>query len=97
MAAEEMVRLHATIEGYVQGVSFRYFVTKVAINLGVTGWVRNRYDGSVEVLAEGTRSSLDKLLAELRKGPPSALVTGLEHEWQTATREFPDFNIRPTA
>jgi acylphosphatase len=96
MDPEELARLHAMIDGYVQGVSFRYFVTKVAINLGVTGWVRNRYDGSVEVLAEGTRSSLDKLLAELRKGPPSALVTELEHEWQAATKEFRDFNVRST-
>lgn len=96
MEAEETTRLHAKIEGYVQGVSFRYFVIKIAINLGITGWVRNRYDGSVEVLAEGKRSTLDKLLSELRKGPPSAVVTGLDHEWQPATKEFTDFNIQPT-
>jgi acylphosphatase len=97
MPADELGRLHATIEGYVQGVSFRYFVTQAANNLRVTGWVRNRYDGSVEVFAEGSRSSLDKLLAELRKGPPSAIVTKLEHEWLPATSEFLDFKVHPTA
>jgi len=96
MEAEQLTRLHAIIEGYVQGVSFRYFVIQVALKLGIKGWVRNRYDGSVEVLAEGKRSSLEKLLVELRKGPPSALVTGFKHEWQTATKEFNDFNILPT-
>lgn len=97
MAADEFVRLHATIEGHVQGVSFRYFVTRVAEGLGVTGWVRNRYDGNVEVIAEGSRSSLDRLLVELREGPPQAFVTGLKHEWLPATKEFPRFTVLHTA
>lgn len=96
MEEQQLTRLHATIEGYVQGVSFRYFVSQVALNLNVTGWVRNRYDGSVEVLAEGNRSALDKLLVEIRKGPPTSVVTGLKHEWQPASNEFSDFDILHT-
>lgn len=96
MAEDEFSRLHATVEGYVQGVSFRYFVVKIANSLNITGWVRNRYDGSVEVVAEGPRSALDKLLGSLRQGPPSALVTAFDHEWLPPSKEFPDFRVLPT-
>jgi acylphosphatase len=97
VSADEIVRLHAILEGHVQGVSFRYFVTRVADFLGVTGWVRNRYDGSVEVIAEGPHSSLRSLLAELHKGPPSAVVTELKQEWMPATKEFSNFSVHHTA
>lgn len=97
MTNEDLTRLHATIEGRVQGVNFRYFVIQKAHGLGVQGWVRNRYDGSVEVLAEGQRSKLDNLLSALRQGPPSAIVTRVKHKWQTSTGEFSDFQVRPTA
>jgi acylphosphatase len=97
MTSDEFTRLHANIEGYVQGVSFRYFVTKTANSLYVKGWVRNRYNGSVEVVAEGQRSALDKLLAALHQGPPSALVMTLDHEWLPPTNEFHDFKVFPTA
>jgi acylphosphatase len=96
VANNDLTRLHVTIEGRVQGVNFRYFVTQKAYGLGVTGWVRNCYDGSVEVLAEGQRSKLENLISALRQGPPSAVVTGVKHEWQTVTGEFSDFQVRPT-
>ena len=57
-----MEMLHSRIEGYVQGVGFRYFVLEKAQDLGLTGWVRNCTNGDVEVLAEGTREQLEKLL-----------------------------------
>ena len=60
-------RLHFHVEGMVQGVGFRYFVLRSAQKLGLTGWVRNRYDGRVEVMAEGTLTSLNRLLQELRR------------------------------
>src|SRR5512137_2270255 len=56
------VRLHAVISGIVQGVNFRYYTTRQAQELGLTGWVANRWDGSVEVVAEGARSQLEDLL-----------------------------------
>lgn len=89
-------RLHATIEGRVQGVGFRYFVLDVAQEIGLHGWVRNRWDGSVEVVAEGSRKSLELLLSALYRGPRSADVRSLRPEWHVATREFKDFSIRST-
>ena len=58
-------RLHSIVEGHVQGVGFRYFVVDTALSLGITGWVRNRFDGSVEVLAEGEGKSLNELILAL--------------------------------
>ena len=89
-------RLHSVVEGYVQGVGFRYFVLDTANVLGITGWVRNRADGNVEVLAEGEQSSLDKLLQALHHGPRSARVFNVTEEWHTASGEFSAFSIRPT-
>jgi acylphosphatase len=62
------------VEGRVQGVGFRYFVRQAARQLGVAGWVRNRPDGSVEVLADGPPSALDELELSLREGPPGSRV-----------------------
>lgn len=97
MSQSEKARLHAIVEGHVQGVGFRYFVQDTALALRLKGWVRNRWDGSVEVLAEGERANLEKLLAALHRGPRSAHVTRLIHEWQTPTDEFLSFSIRPTS
>ncbi len=80
--------------GLVQGVSFRWATVDEAELLGLTGWVRNRPDGSVEVLAEGPRTPLDQLLEFLRHGPPHAVVKGVEADWPPATGEFQSFEIR---
>lgn len=90
------VRLHAVVEGRVQGVGFRYFVLEKAQLLGVTGWVRNRWDDTVEVTAEGERQTLEKLLAHLQRGPRSSMVTTVKTAWQEATGEFMRFGILPT-
>lgn len=97
MNAPELTRLHAVIEGRVQGVGFRMFVQNTAAALGLTGWVRNRWNRSVEVIAEGNRTALDQLLAALQRGPRSALVTKVRPEWQAATGEFTSFRIRSTS
>lgn len=93
----ETLRLTATVEGRVQGVGFRYFVQQRAQALGLTGWVRNRWNGKVEVLAEGTRPQLEALLGALRQGPPAARVLGVQFEWQPASGEFGGFHVRRTA
>jgi acylphosphatase len=62
------------VRGRVQGVGFRWFVEREARLLGIAGWVRNNYNGSVEVLAQGTVDQLATLLSRLRKGPPAARV-----------------------
>jgi acylphosphatase len=89
-----MLRLHVTIRGGVQGVGFRYFVLRRARALGLTGWVRNRADGTVEVDAEGDRAALEGLLERLREGPPGATVAGVEVDWSTAETSHPDFEVK---
>jgi acylphosphatase len=97
MTTNESFRLHAIVSGRVQGVGFRAFVEQTAANLGLVGWVRNRWNGEVEVLAEGNRSTLDKLLAALWRGPTASRVTQVSAEWQPATGEFDWFFVRSTA
>lgn len=91
---EDRTRLHAIVRGIVQGVNFRYYTRREAQRLLLTGWVRNRSDGTVEVVAEGPRAHLDRLLDFLHAGPPMAHVTGVEATWHPATGEFTAFEIR---
>ncbi len=92
----QLSRLHAIVEGRVQGVGFRYFVVDSAERLGVTGWVRNRWDDTVEVTAEGDRQTLEKLLADLEKGPRAAFVSRVQTDWEPGTGEFKRFWITST-
>ncbi len=92
----DAMRLHALIHGHVQGVGFRYFVQDRALALGLVGWVRNTFDGDVEVVAEGPRPRLEALLDHLRRGPRAAVVMGVDVEWSPASGEFRRFEIRPT-
>lgn len=62
------IRWHMTVTGRVQGVGYRYAVVMAARRIGAVGWVRNRYDGSVECEAQGTRDQLDRLVAAMRAG-----------------------------
>jgi acylphosphatase len=89
----EEARLHVVVEGIVQGVNFRYHTRRVARSLLLAGWVRNTPDGHVEVLAEGTRQSLEQLLAFLRKGPASARVERVTSTWLHFAGEFDEFQI----
>src|ERR1700756_241837 len=66
------------VRGRVQGVGFRWFVEREAHMLGVAGWVRNNHNGSVEVLAQGTRDQLSGLRSRLREGPRAARVDTVE-------------------
>lgn len=89
-------RLHARIYGLVQGVGFRHFVWKRAQALGITGWVRNCRDGSVEVVAEGPEEALQQLLEYLRRGPLGSRVDKVDVRWEMPTLEFLEFEVRPT-
>ena len=93
MSSKNHVRLHAMVEGRVQGVGFRYFVLQNARELGLTGWVRNIYGMKVEVTAEGSEAILKHLVQLLYKGPRSAHVTAVKADWLKATGEFSDFNV----
>ena len=73
-----MTGVRYLISGQVQGVGFRWFVEREAHILGIAGWVRNNADGSVEVLAQGTRDQLLGLRARLRQGPRAARVDDVQ-------------------
>jgi acylphosphatase len=90
-------RLHAIVEGRVQGVGFRFFVRENAAALGLTGWVRNLWDDRVELTAEGSREQLERLLSFVRRGPRAAFVTQVKSDWQPASGEYKDFRVYPTA
>jgi acylphosphatase len=97
MTDEAKSQLHAIVEGRVQGVSFRYFVVEQAENLDISGWVRNLWNGGVEVTAEGTRQDLETLLQALRDGPPMASVADVNFDWLPYTGEFRGFRVKATA
>jgi acylphosphatase len=87
-------RLRMTVTGTVQGVGFRYFAVRAARRLGITGWVANRPDGSVEVVAEGEAGMLAEFASELRHGPAAAGVTGVRTQPEAYVAEFKDFNLK---
>ncbi len=88
------VRVHVIISGRVQGVFFRMETQRAARRLGVTGWVRNLPDGTVEAVLEGSRSQVDAMLDWCRQGPPSARVDDLRIQEQSAAGEFEGFDVR---
>jgi len=91
---QKKVRAHAIITGRVQGVFFRLETQNAARRHGVTGWVRNKMDGSVEAVFEGEEADVTATLTWCREGPPRARVSNVEVTWQTHTGEFKDFGVR---
>jgi acylphosphatase len=85
---------HVVISGHVQGVGFRYSMADEAERLGVTGWVRNRRDGTVEAVVDGEADAVASLLDWARRGPPAARVTGVQISETAET--FDRFEMRPT-
>ena len=90
-----MVARHLQISGRVQGVGFRYAMQSEAARLGVNGWVRNRRDGSVEALAQGSAQAVAALTEWARRGPPGARVTDLRVA-HAAEESHAGFELRPT-
>lgn len=89
-----MKRLRIFVYGKVQGVFFRANTRKKAKRLGIKGWVRNRKDGSVEILAEGKKEKIKELIGWARSGPPAARVEKIEKNKEKIKKEFRDFKIR---
>jgi acylphosphatase len=87
-------RVNIFVSGLVQGVFFRSQTKNKAEELGLFGWVRNLTDGRVEILAEGEREKLEKLVDWAKKGPASARVDDLQIDWQEFKGEFGGFEIR---
>lgn len=87
-------RLRAIVRGTVQGVGFRWFVQRTAARLELRGWVANRADRTVEVVAEGQRDALDTLLSAIRDGSPTSVVRDVDVRWGPAVGGLEDFQIR---
>jgi acylphosphatase len=81
------------VEGFVQGVGFRYFVFKSANTLDLTGWVKNIPDGSVLVYAEGGRGQIDDLINQLKIGPGAADVRDVKVRWTEFSGKFKSFEV----
>lgn len=97
MNAEGLARLRMTISGRVQGVGFRFFVQEQAEVLGLKGWVRNTWDGNVELLAEGPRPDLEMLRDRAAQGPPASFVAKAEESWEPATGQYSRFFVASSA
>ena len=89
-----MKTLKVRIEGRVQGVCFRDYTMRQARAEGVTGWVRNCADGSVEALICGTDPALQRMLAWFEEGPPRSQVSAVKSQKLTPPRNFSDFQIK---
>ena len=90
----ETVTRRLAVRGRVQGVGYRFSMVEAAERLGVTGWVRNRADGSVEAIVQGAPEAVDAVIAWARKGPRSAVVQSVQVE--DAEGHFVSFESRPT-
>jgi acylphosphatase len=87
-------RLRATVRGTVQGVGFRYATVREALAIGgITGYVRNDSDGSVMVVAEGSRDRLQRLARWLERGPSGSAVRSVRAEYGPATGSFSSFGV----
>jgi acylphosphatase len=91
----QWARVHCTVSGRVQGVAFRASARRQARLLGLTGWVCNRTDGTVEILAEGERTALQQLVDWCHQGPPAARVTRVEVHWSVYAGDLAEFDILP--
>jgi acylphosphatase len=86
-------QLQLIVRGRVQGVYFRASAQREARRLGLNGWVRNRTDGAVEILAEGEETSIRELYGWAQKGPGAARVDRVDTRWRSYTGEFSEFRI----
>lgn len=87
-------RVHLKIAGRVQGVYYRASARQKAQSLGLTGWVMNCPDGSVEAVAEGSFAGIEEFIAWCRVGPTGARVANVSIQWQVAEDAFNEFSIK---
>jgi len=88
-----MKRIHVFYSGRVQGVGFRFTAERIALSLGITGWVKNIYDGRVEIVAEADEKKLEKFLKEINSYF-SNYIQDQDTDWQESTGEFKDFGLK---
>lgn len=87
-------QIHCIVRGRVQGVFYRASTQREAKRLGVTGWVKNRPDGSVEIVAEGEDEALREFLGWVQRGPTAARVEKVDTRWRGFSGEFGEFRIQ---
>lgn len=90
-----MIAVRLRVRGRVQGVCFRDWTIAAARALGLAGWVRNRADGSVEILASGPADAIETFVAQCRQGPPAARVDSIERKTEPVSNQA-GFTRRPT-
>ena len=88
-----MKRVHAIISGDVIGVGYRSWAKRQAKQLGLSGWVKNREDDTVELVAEGPEEKLQAFIKQCHRGPDVAWVKKVDWIWQEAPAEFADFEV----
>jgi len=86
-------QLHMVVRGRVQGVYFRASAQREARRLGVCGWIRNRADGALEIVAEGEEAAVRDLHGWAQKGPSAARVDKVDTRWRSYVGEYSDFRI----
>ena len=89
----DFIAAEVIVSGDVQGVGYRAFTQLVAKELGLSGWVRNLYDGRVQVEVEGPRAKVEELLARLGRGPSLSSVTDVSVTWKAPTGSVQGFTI----
>ena len=90
----QQARVHLLIRGRVQGVFYRAFTRDIAGHLGIKGWVRNLYDGSVEALFEGSKEDIEQAIKHCQMGPPGARVEDIGVTWEDYRGDLQGFQIR---
>ncbi|HUD20089.1 MAG TPA: acylphosphatase [Patescibacteria group bacterium] len=88
-----MKRVHLVVSGDVQGVGFRAWARRQAKELGLTGWVKNREDDTVEIVSEGAKDRLDEFVKLCQSGPEISWVERVDITWENATNEFLEFEV----
>lgn len=90
----ETLRVHVWVQGRVQAVGFRAFVQQNAIQIGVTGWVRNVGYDTVEAVVEGNKGQIEEFLQMVKRGPTGSRVDQSREEWEQVTGEFGSFRVK---
>ncbi len=85
--------VYCIVYGKVQGVGYRDFVTRSAKEYGMTGWIRNKVDGTVELIAQGTPDDLKEFVEALNEGSVLAKVDSIAVDWRTPVKQFEDFSV----
>ena len=86
-------RVHVFYVGRVQGVGFRYTAEKLALDLKLTGWVKNLPDGRVELVCEGPKKKIEELLSAIKNSALTRYIQAIECAWEESKNEFKDFTV----